>query len=242
MVRELRNRAMMAWEDNGLLRLFGHGSKKTSDQADRDAREAFHLEAMVHFNALYEAARYMTRGDDEAQDLVQETLLKAFRFWDRYQQGTNCKAWLFRILTNTFINSTRKRRPLTGIIEDLDSADRSFETYGASSFYRSPEHLAAARMVPARVHRAIEELPEAFRVPVVLADLQDFSYKEIAEILDCPVGTVMSRLYRGRQRLQEQLFDHAVEAGVIARTEACLDDGTLSLTAYRDRRKARGKR
>jgi RNA polymerase sigma-70 factor (ECF subfamily) len=224
------------------LSLFRSKNPKKDDRAEREARQAFHLEAMVHFDALYDGARYMTRGGDEAQDLVQETLLKAFRFWDRYQQGTNCKAWLFRILTNTFINGTRKRRPMAGILDEVDSSERAFESYGAAGFYQSPETQAASRMVPERVTRAIEELPESFRVPVILADLQDFSYKEIAEILDCPVGTVMSRLHRGRQRLQEQLFDHAVEMGVIAKSDAALEDGTLSLDAYRSRRKARGQR
>ena len=224
------------------MNFFRSRKNEEAQQAERDARAAFNLEAMVHFDALYEGARYMTRGSDEAQDLVQETLLKAFRFWDRYQPGTNCKAWLFRILTNTFINSTRKRRPTAGILDEVDSAERAFDTYGASNFYQSPDIQAAGRMVPERVQRAIEELPETFRVPVVLADLQDFSYKEIAEILDCPVGTVMSRLHRGRQRLQEQLFEHAVEAGVIPRDDAALEDGTLSLDAYRARRKSRGQR
>jgi RNA polymerase sigma-70 factor (ECF subfamily) len=196
---------------------------------------------MIHFDALYESARYMTRGGDEAQDLVQETLLKAFRFWERYQDGTNCKAWLFRIMTNTFINSLRKRRPLAGLLDEVDSSERAFNTYGASEFYRSPATQAEARMLPDRVRLAIESLPESFRVPVVLADLQDFSYKEISEILDCPVGTVMSRLHRGRQKLQEQLFEHAVEVGVIPRSRAYLQDGTLSLDAYRQQRKAGSK-
>jgi RNA polymerase sigma-70 factor (ECF subfamily) len=196
---------------------------------------------MIHFDALYESARYMTRGGDEAQDLVQETLLKAFRFWERYQDGTNCKAWLFRIMTNTFINSLRKRRPLAGLLDEVDSSERAFDTYGASEFYRSPATQAEARMLPDRVRLAIESLPESFRVPVVLADLQDFSYKEISEILDCPVGTVMSRLHRGRQKLQEQLFEHAVEVGVIPRSRASLQDGTLSLDAYRQQRKAGSK-
>lgn len=196
---------------------------------------------MIHFDALYESARYMTRGGDEAQDLVQETLLKAFRFWERYQDGTNCKAWLFRIMTNTFINSLRKRRPLAGLLDEVDSSERAFDTYGASEFYRSPATQAEARMLPDRVRLAIESLPESFRVPVVLADLQDFSYKEISEILDCPVGTVMSRLHRGRQKLQEQLFEHAIEVGVIPRSRASLQDGTLSLDAYRQQRKAGSK-
>ncbi len=201
-------------------------------------RHAFQQEAMAHFDALFESAKYMTRGGDEAQDLVQDTLLKAFRFWDRYQPGTNCKAWLFRIMTNTYINSLRKRRPMMGLLDEVDSSEESFDTYGASEFYSSPEKRAEGRMIPERVQRAIESLPENYRVPVVLADLQDFSYKEISEILDCPVGTVMSRLHRGRKQLQELLFEHAVEVGVIPTSSATLEDGTLSLDAYRERRKA----
>mgnify|MGYP003951459389 CR=1 FL=1 len=220
------------------MNAFRSRETKRAEQAEIDARRAFQQEAMVHFDSLYESARYMTRGGDEAQDLVQETLLKAFRSWDRYQTGTNCKAWLFRIMTNTFINSLRKRRPLAGLIDEIDSSERAFDTYGASEFYQSPAKQAEGRMIPERVQQAIEAIPESFRVPVVLADLQDFSYKEIGEILDCPVGTVMSRLHRGRKRLQELLFEHAVEVGVIPRNRAALEDGTLSLEAYRQRRKS----
>ena len=217
---------------------FRSRESKRAKRAEADARQAFQQEAMVHADALYESARYMTRGGSEAEDLVQETLLKAFRSWDRYQPGTNCKAWLFRIMTNTFINSLRKRRPLAGLLDEVDSSERAFDAYGASEFYESPAKQAEGRMVPERVQRAIESMPENFRVPVILADLQDFSYKEISEILDCPVGTVMSRLHRGRKLLQEQLFEHAVDVGVIPRERAALEDGTLSLEAYRQRRKS----
>ena len=141
-------------------------------------------------------------------------------------------------MTNTYINSLRKRRPMMGLLDEVDSSEESFDTYGASEFYSSPAKRAEGRMIPERVQRAIESLPENYRVPVVLADLQDFSYKEISEILDCPVGTVMSRLHRGRKQLQELLFEHAVEVGVIPTSSATLEDGTLSLDAYRERRKA----
>ena len=204
---------------------------------DSGAREAFEREALVHMGVLYNAALYMTRDPARAEDIVQETLLKAFRFWHRYEPGTNCKAWLFRILTNTFINRSRRKTP---IIDSMDASER--ECSGAplaeqSAFYESPEASFFGALFPAHVHAAVESLPELFRVPVVLADLNDFSYKEIADIMGCPVGTVMSRLFRGRKRLQEVLFGYAVEIGVVPEAEARDATGALSLDAWRARRK-----
>jgi RNA polymerase sigma-70 factor (ECF subfamily) len=215
-----------------------HPAVSAADAAD--IRASFEAEALVHMHALYNSALYLAREPSRAEDLVQETLLKAFRFWHRYERGTNCKAWLFRILTNTFINRNRRKQHLQ---ESMDATERDYSGVllsEQSSFYETPDTTYLASLFPEDVRQAVEGLPENFRVPVVLADLNDFSYKEIADIMDCPVGTVMSRLFRGRKRLQELLFDRAVELGIIRTEDARGDDGTISLAAYRERRKAAG--
>lgn len=207
---------------------------------DAEMRQAFEAEALVHMHTLYNSALYLTRDPAKAEDIVQETFLKAFRFWHRYERGTNCKAWLFRILTNTFINRNRRKQHHQ---ESMDATERDYSSALVSensAFYDTPEATYLGKLFPQHIRDAIESLPENFRVPVVLADLNDFSYKEIADIMECPVGTVMSRLFRGRKRLQELLFDHAVEVGVIKADDARGDDGTISLEAYRARRKAAG--
>ena len=219
--------------------IFGSRQRTEGVKAPRD--DSFQREALVHMPSLFQAARYLTRDDAAAEDLVQETLLKAHRFWHRYQEGTNCKAWLFRIQTNTFLNSTRKKSRTMTLIEDADSESASDSLYEHASFYGTPETQYLQGMMPELIQDALEALPENFRLPVILADLQDFSYNEIAEIIDCPVGTVMSRLFRGRKRLQELLFAHAVEQGIIDPTKARDESGALSLDAYRARKKvARG--
>jgi len=205
---------------------------------DDDDRRAFESEALPHMQTLLNAALYMTRNPAGAEDLVQETLLKAYRFWHRYERGTNCKAWLFRILTNTFINRNRKKQHLH---ESLDASEREVSGTNlahTSAFYETPEVDYLGKLFPEHVKAAVEALPENFRIPVILADLHDFSYKEIAEIMECPVGTVMSRLFRGRKRLQEQLFEYAVELGIIDVSSARDAAGAVSLDAYRERRKA----
>lgn len=207
---------------------------------DADMRRSFEAEALVHMHALYNSALYLARDPAKAEDLVQETLLKAFRFWHRYERGTNCKAWLFRILTNTFINRNRRKQHLQ---ESMDATERDYSSAlmsEQSSFYETPDTTYLSRLFPEHIREAVDGLPENFRVPVVLADLNDFSYKEIADIMDCPVGTVMSRLFRGRKRLQEILFDRAVELGIIRQEDARGDDGAISLAAYRERRKVAG--
>ena len=213
---------------------------RRTDKAEEAARASFKSEALVHMDTLYNAAVYLTRNSTEAEDLVQETLLKAFRFWDRYEPGTNCKAWLFRIQTNTFINRQRKKRPTCAYIDNADSDESVASIQSAASFYGTPETDYLSRLFPEHIKAAVDALPETFRLPVVLADLQDFSYKEIAEIMDCPVGTVMSRLFRGRQRLQEELFEYAVELGVIKARDARDDNGAISMEAYRQSKQAQG--
>lgn len=204
---------------------------------EKDLHKAFEREALPHLSSLYSTALYLTKSPEKAEDLVQDAMLKAFRFWHRYEEGTNCKAWLFRIMTNTFINGTRKKHHL---VESLDATPYEYSGESLSdqvSYYNSPDETFLKTLFPEEVQAAINQLPDSFRIPVVLADLNDFSYKEIADIMDCPVGTVMSRLSRGRKRLQEKLFSRAIELGIIDKSLAMNDAGTISLESYRENRK-----
>ncbi|MFT7579443.1 MAG: RNA polymerase sigma-70 factor (ECF subfamily) [Myxococcota bacterium] len=223
--------------EEGESMIFSVSRTKKNEEAATQA--AFESEALVHMQTLYNAALYMTRSPGGAEDLVQETFLKAFRFWHRYEQGTNCKAWLFRILTNTFINRNRRKKRIHVSMDASDYELSSEVMAEKSNYYDSPEKEYLSKLFPEHVRDAIEALPESFRIPVVLADLHDFSYKEIADIMECPVGTVMSRLFRGRKRLQEALFEYAVELGVISASKAKDEEtGAVSLDAYRSRKKA----
>jgi RNA polymerase sigma-70 factor (ECF subfamily) len=182
----------------------------------------FETEAMPHARALYGAAMRLTRSPDDAADLVQETFLKAFRAFDQFEPGTNCKAWLFKILTNTFINKYRRRVKERSVVEGAsrESGNERFVTREPTESSADPEQYFFDKLLSDDVIRSIDQLPIDFRLVVILADLQEFSYKEIAEILDCPVGTVMSRLYRGRKLLQKNLLSYAVESGVVPPRQA----------------------
>ena len=178
----------------------------------------FEIDAMQFAPQLYSAALRMTRNAADAEDVVQETFLKAYRAYHTFQAGTNLKAWLYRILTNTYINRYRKqvRRPTEvdfGEIEDLYLYKRLGAAESGSSS-RSAEEEVLEQFVDADVKAAVEQLPEHFRMPVLLADVEGFSYKEIAEILDVPIGTVMSRLHRGRKALEKTLWAFAEEHGL----------------------------
>ncbi len=186
--------------------------------ADRSAFEGLALE---HMPALYSAALRMTRNPSDAEDLVQETYLKAYRSFASFTEGTNLKAWLYRILTNTYINSYRakQRRPIESDLDDVEDL-YLYRRIGAL------EHVAASRSAEdqlmdvfseGEVRSALEQLPDAFRMPVYLADVDGFSYKEIAEILEIPIGTVMSRLHRGRKAMQKALYEFAIEQGLVDR-------------------------
>src|ERR671939_535659 len=172
--------------------------------------------------SLYSAALRMTRNAADAEDLVQETYLKAYRAFDSFQEGTNLKAWLYRILTNTFINSyrSRKRRPEQSDLDDVEDLYlyRRLGGLEAAAAGRSAEEELLDIYTDEEVKRALEELPEQFRMAVMLADVEGFSYKEIADILDIPIGTVMSRLHRGRKGLQKRLWEFAVEHGLATGT------------------------
>jgi RNA polymerase sigma-70 factor, ECF subfamily len=179
--------------------------------------------AMEFMPSLYSAALRMTRNPADAEDLVQETYLKAYRGYGGFQEGTNLKAWLYRILTNTFINRYRaaKRRPDETDLEDVEDfyLYRRLGGLEEARASRSAEDELLDFFTETEVKDAVESLPEQFRLAVLLADVEGFSYKEIAEILDIPMGTVMSRLHRGRKALQKRLYDFASERGLISRGE-----------------------
>ena len=183
------------------------------------ASDEFEVEALRHLDGLYRTALRMTRSEADAEDLVQETYIRAFRFRDQFTLGTNMKAWLFRILTNTFIN-TYRRKAAQPEVTDLEGVDE-FSLYRrmaddrAASSSPDPETELLKGVVDTEVTDALEELPEKFRTTVLL-DVEGFSYKEIAEMLGIPIGTVMSRLHRGRKFLQKRLYDLARERGIAA--------------------------
>ncbi len=175
-------------------------------------REEFEREALVHLDTLYNVAVRLCGNSSDADDLVQDTVMKAFRAWDKYEPGTNCRAWLLTIMRNTFINQYRResRRPSAVHYDSVEDSS-VFEAVQD----RDPEGSFFRFIVDAEVKQAIQDLPEEFRVPVVLSDVEGMSYAEIAEILGVPVGTVKSRLFRGRRRLQQRLYEYALEMGYI---------------------------
>jgi RNA polymerase sigma-70 factor (ECF subfamily) len=166
--------------------------------------------------SLYSAALRMTRNPSDAEDLVQETYLKAYRGYGSFRAGTNLKAWLYRILTNTFINSYRakRRHPEETELEEVEDF-YLFRRLGGLEAAEEVEEVLES-MTDEEVKQAIESLPESFRMAVLLADVEGFSYKEIAEIMDVPIGTVMSRLHRGRRALQKALHDYGMARGLVA--------------------------
>jgi len=181
-------------------------------------KERFAEQALTHMAGLYSAALRMTRNPADAEDLVQETYLKAYRSFASYEEGTNLRAWLYRILTNTYINTYRakQRRPTEADLDEVEDLYlyRRIGALEAATASRSAEDQLMDMFTDDEVKDAMEALPETFRMAVYLADVEDFSYKEIAEILDVPIGTVMSRLHRGRKAMQKALFDYAVARGL----------------------------
>jgi RNA polymerase sigma-70 factor (ECF subfamily) len=179
-------------------------------------RKRFEADALQYMNQLYSAALRYTKNPSDAQDLVQDTFAKAYVSFHQFEPGTNLKAWLYRILTTTFINTYRKdqRRPQLSDqeLEDWQIADASSHT---SDQGKSAEDVALENLPDSDIKRALAEIPEEFRIAVYLADVEGFSYKEIAEIVGVPTGTVMSRLHRGRKQLREKLTDYARELGYV---------------------------
>lgn len=175
----------------------------------------FEKEAVPHMDSVYNFALRMTGDEDDADDLVQETYMKAFRFFDKFESGTNCKAWLFRILKNSFINDYRKQTKEPNKV-DYDDVQNFYENIKADEVdSRHYELDAFSSLLDDDVSKAIAELPEDFRTVIILNDIEGFTYEEIADFVDIPVGTVRSRLHRARKMLYVQLFDYAKERGFI---------------------------
>ncbi len=203
----------------------------------KETRQEFEKACLEHLDPLYASALKLTRSAHDAEELVQDTYLKAFRFADKFEWGTNLKAWLFRIQTNAFINEYRHKRHERRYLERAATEPIYDEVFNkeARAYSTNPEAHAFTRFFKEDLDRALEELPDDFRTVIVLSDLNGFSYKEIAKIVGCPVGTVMSRLHRGRRLLQRELVDHAVEAGI--RVTRKTDDEKEALTDITDFRR-----
>lgn len=192
----------------------------------------FAEDAMPYMNQLFATAMRMTRNRADAEDLVQETYLKGYRAYERFEAGTNLRAWLFRILTNNYINTYRKkqRRPSQTDLEDVQDLYlyRRLGGNELASIGRSAEDELFDQITDTDIVEALEGLPDQYRTAVMLADIEGFAYKEIAEILDVPIGTVMSRLHRGRKKLQEQLYSFGVDRGYVDAPEEEPEPATTS--------------
>src|SRR5476651_1195217 len=209
---------------------------------DAASHDPFADEALSHLDAMYGVACKLTRNPTEAEDLVQDAFVKAMRARDQFEAGTNMRAWLLRILTNTFINKYRRGGLERSVLDGPDADPLADGWVSASTMrqLRDPEALALMPIVQDEIRRALDALPAEFRLAVVLCDVEEFSYEEIAKIMGCPIGTVMSRLHRGRKLLQRSLYNHALALGIVKGEPMSEKRETqpADLAAYRAKRKA----
>ncbi len=217
-----------------------------TDDTPNVLRDEFAKEALVHLDSLYGAAMRLTRSESDAEDLVQDAFLKAYRFYDRFEPGTNLRAWLLRVLTNTFINkyrrNTRERRVLDG--DEAEPVGDGVMSRAAMRALTDPVGDAMRPIVVKEIQNALDELSDEHRLMIVLADVEELSYKEIADIVGCPIGTVMSRLHRARKQMQHKLIDTALHMGIIDEREGAhgepISSEPISLEAYRKAREVAG--
>lgn len=212
-------------------------------ERQRAERQAFEREALGHMDALYGTALRLTRSEADAEDLVQDTFVRAYRFYDRFEAGTNVKAWLFRILTNTFINRYRRRTRERVALETPQASTVGDGVMSRAVMLALTEPVSTAErpLLAQEIERALEELPEDYRTVVLLADVEELSYREIADVVGCPIGTVMSRLHRARRVLQTRLLEQAAALGIAdERIDAASKDADAAKpVALDDYRKAR---
>jgi RNA polymerase sigma-70 factor (ECF subfamily) len=202
---------------------------------DKQRRQRFEAEVIPHLDAMHRTAVRLTRSAADADDLVQDSVVKAYRFFDSYEQGTNVRAWLLKILTNLFF-SRHRRTTLEGNVSALGAVDPVADGWMSAASMaptREPERLVERPLLEASVGKVLDELPEDFRTVLVLVDIEGLTYREVADAMGCPIGTVMSRLHRARKAV-------ALRLGVAAPAQAESDDGVVSLDAFRRRKESLG--
>jgi len=190
-------------------------SQTVVSRSTKKKHSEFEAEALPHMDVLYNFALRTTGNEDDARDLLQETYLKAYRFWDKYEKGTNIRAWLFRIMKNSYINRYRKETKEPDKV-DYEDIENYYNTIRAES--TDPNDLQVklyGNLLGDEVTKALQSLPDDFRTVVILCDIEGLTYEEIAEFVECPIGTVRSRLHRGRKLLQAKLFEYAKQQGMI---------------------------